>query len=439
MAYSKKIAVQIQSEVQFFSLGPLIHKLKEKGFSVDVIVDDYDGDQLGYNDVAAGAKRILRKHNIKYKNIQDVENFIYDICLLPYMDDRIKAKRYLKYEYGTLNIKPNLTYLPHLLEGFHGFLCQSKITYELLKVYGATFLVDNLRFCRESGIKIGNSNKKRLLFAPTYNDLHENEGLEEVMKKLKENYYLIVKGHHGTSYLKENIGKKQILGELADEYYGSDTSLSELITKVDVCLFDNSSAIGEALYAKVPCAIFTDDLDYFKLGEIHTTQYGLVKFAKVPWTDKIENLNAILKKALSKEYRDKQMKLSDEIFPDECKTGVEGYIRVIDLFLSDPIMEDYSLLHDYALSQRKIFREEAEKRINDGRRKNIVLKNENDLLKKANERLENENKFLVSKGCAMKERIKNMESEIEDNKKKKLYRLADKLYNLEGKILNGKS
>ena len=133
MKRSNRIAVQIQSEVQLFSLEVLLREMLKIYSCVDVIVDDYDGNQLGYDEIARGVKRILSKENFKYREINDLQDSFYDVALLPYMDKRIKSRYYLKYEYGTLNIKPSLTYLPHLLEGFHGILCQSVVTREILK------------------------------------------------------------------------------------------------------------------------------------------------------------------------------------------------------------------------------------------------------------------------------------------------------------------
>lgn len=439
MKQSNKIAVQIQSEVQLFSLEVLLRDMLKKYSFVDVIVDDYDGNQLGYSEIARSAKKLLSRENFEYKEINNIQNCFYDVALLPYMDKRIKSKYYLKYEYGTLNIKPSLTYLPHLLEGFHGFLCQSVVTHEILKAYGATFPVDNLRFCKKGDIILGNNGKKRLLFAPTYNDQDEAQELLEIMKLLKEKYYLVVKGHHGTSYLKENLDKREVLSELADEYYDSSTNISNLISKVDVCLFGNSSAIGEALYAKVPCVIYAKDLDYFGLDGIHTTQYRLVEEGVLPWASRDDEIIPAIKKAMSAKYKNKQGELSDKLFPKEYKTGVDGYLQVIDFFLKDPLAQDYALLHDFILMQREKKDKKLGKELRCEREKNQVLETDNKSLMGKIEKLENENIVMGKKMKDMNKVIENMNKIMEDNKKKKLYKISDKLYKIEGRILRVKS
>lgn len=427
MKHYGKIAMQIQSEVQFFTLKPLIFKLMEKNYSVDIIVDDFSTDGLGYNEIAKSAKKMLKKSGLDYMDFKEAHDNHYDVCLMPYMDKRIKADYYLKYEYGTLNIKPSLTYLPSLLDGFHGFLCQSTVTLELLKVYGATFPVDNLRFYKKiSTTKSGDSEKKRLLFAPTYNDQDEIEELKRIIKILKTKYYVVIKGHHGTSFLKGNTKKREVFEEMADEYYDSTKSLSDLIVEADVCLFDNSSAIGEALYAKVPCAIYAKDLDYFGLGDIHTTQYQLVKRKIIPWTNKGDDLIKIVENAMSYEFRLKQSKASDELFPRSFKTGVDGYIDAIEFFLNNSLAKDYALLHDYVVNERNNSDDYCKEKS-----RNDFLEHENKILKEKNVELQHERTI-------MNEKINKMESIIEDNNKKKLYKLADKLYRLEGRLLNVK-
>ena len=285
-----------------------------------------------------------------------------------------------------------------------------------------------------------------MLFAPTYNDQNEVQELLESMKLLKEKYYLVVKGHHGTSYLKENSGKREVLSELADEYYDSSTNISNLISRVDVCLFGNSSAIGEALYAKVPCAIYAKDLNFFGLDEIYTTQYRLVEDGVLPWASKSDELIPAIKKAMSAKYRNRQKDLSDELFPKEYKTGVDGYFQAIDFFLGDPLARDYVLLHDFILAQREKKDKEISEELRCEREKNQVLESNNKGLMKKIDKTRDESRAMKEKIEDMNRTIKNMNRTIknmndiiEDNKRKKLYKISDKIYKIEGKILRVKS
>ena len=395
-----KIAIHIQSEVQFFSLAPLLDELKKNKYDFQIVTDLFEDDESGYKTMAEGVKKLLKANGYTTKSIREFKDVVFDVYLTTFIDDCIKAKCYLKYEYGTLNIKPNLTYLPYAIQRFHGFLCQSTITNELLKVYGATFPVDNLRFWNKKKTK-HNDKKTRVLFAPTYNEQESEEDLVQIIKELKKEYYVIVKGHHGTDYLKENKGKKDVLMKEADEYYGSDACLSDLILSSDVCLFGNSSAIGEALYAGVPCAVFAKDLDYFKMEGMHTTQYYLVKDGILPYTNRIEKVDSIIKAALSDKCYKKQKQCSDTLFPSDYHTGVDGYIKVIDYFINDCLAQEYCALHDYA--------------VNDNIKKDIVIK---DLNRELN---------------TLKIQLDESRALLERNSRRKLYKVADKIYKIRGK------
>ena len=399
----KKIAIHIQSEVQFFSLKPLLDELKRLKYDFKIVIDYFKNDESGYNKMSTQTAKLIMAAGFKVYDIEDFSNDVFDLYLTSYVDEKIKANCFAKFEYGTLNIKPSLTYTPETMGGFHAFLCQSTVTKTLLQAYGMTFSVENLRFYGKKR-KALNRRKAKVLFAPTYNDEETEEDLANVIRELKKEFIVAVKGHHGTQYLNANAGKKDILEQLADEYYTSETSLSDLILDADVCLFGNSSAIAEALYMNVPCAIFARDLDLFKIGDLHTTQYEIVEEGYIPWTDDIKLVRKIIEEAMSEKYRERQMKLSNKFFTKEFKTGVQGYLDVINYLLCDKDAMDYLKLKKYIKSVER----DEKKRLED------IIKNDKDI-------------------------INNDNALFEDYAKRKLYKLADKLYKIEGKFIHGKS
>jgi len=410
MAETKKIkiAVSIQSEVQYFSLGPLLKELARRRYSIYIIGDFHENNVDGYREMAARTRRLLIKEGFQPLDLSSVAHIMFDLCLTPYIDERIKAERFMKYEYGTLNIKPNPTYMPIFMEKFHAFLCQSTVTRQLLSAYGKTFAVDNLRFYNKRRIVTKQPKSKPVvLFAPTYNDKNSIEKVSKTIKELKKNYYVIAKGHHGVEYLKANVALKSALQDIADEYYGSDTELADLIMRADVCLFDNSSAIAEALYAGTPCAIITDDLDYFKLGDIHTSQYEFVKNGIIPYTNKISDVIKTIRIAMSDKYITRQQKLSKEIFSQEFKTGIKGYVEAIEYMLYDQVAQDYIKLHNYIINEK----EQKDKKY-----------------ERCNKELE------TCKGLVVRQN--EMLGQYAEGK---LYKLASKIYKIEGRIRNVKN
>lgn len=406
---NRKIAIQVQSEVQFFSIAPVLEELKKTSYNFTVIVNDYDSDENGYKEMMGALITFIKNKGYEVKTVAECREDILDLCLAPYMFKDIKAKCYLKYEYGTLNVKPNLTYIPEALEGFHGFLCQSTVTADLLAVYGKTFLVDNLRFFGKNKKKRPEREKKIVLFAPTYNDKEEIEELVQMVKKMKEKYHVIIKGHHGTEYLKNNAKQKDALVGVADEYFGSETNLAELLMDADIFLSGNSSSIAEAIYAEVPCLIFAKELDYFKLENIHTTQFELVRDGLVPYCNNVDEINTKIEEALSNDIRKKQKKLVSQFFPQKA-SGTKGYIEIIKYFLEDETAQDYVKLHDFVINDRKRKADEYKKKYEDIDRKH--------------------------KYCLMELATKNLI--LEDNQKKKLYKVADEIYRVKNRISGSK-
>ncbi len=401
----KKIAIQIQSEVQFFSIAPVLEELKKSPYDFVVIVNDYRWDKNGYKEMMNALIVFIKNKGYKIKTVTECSENIFDLCLAPYMFKDIKARCYLKYEYGTLNIKPNLTYIPDVLEGFHGFLCQSIVTADLLAVYGKTFLVDNLRFFGKNKKKKPEREKKVVLFAPTYNDKEEIEELTQMVEKMKEKYKVVIKGHHGTEYLKNNLKQKNALINVADEYFGPETNLADLLMDVDVFLSGNSASIAEAIYAEVPCLIFAKELDYFKLEDIHTTQFELVKDGLIPYCNDIDEINEKIAETLLEDTSKKQRELACRFFPQRA-SGVKGYMKAIRYFLEDETAQDYIKLYDFVMSnnQKKI------KKIEDMNRK--------------------------YNACLVELATKN--SILEDNSHKKLYKVADKIYKIKNEIFSVK-
>lgn len=387
----QKIAITVQTEVQLFSVKPLFSKLDSRGYILHIIIDDMIGNiDSGFNELPKKLFKNIKEqgYNPKYASTLTSRD-IYDIWLTPYVEPYTRAKCVLKYEYGTLNIKPNLTYTIELMGKFDGFLCNSTVTANLLSAYGKTFLADNLRFFELKSEK-RKHNKEIILFAPTYNDNETTEDITNVVLELKKKYEVWIKGHHGTQYRTDKKAEKDTLIELADRYFDSMVPISELMMKVDVCLTGNSSVLGEALYSKTPCAIFAKDLDFFRLNNLHTTQYKLVNDGIILSCDNADDINDTIEKTLLPESIKKQSEYSNEIFPPELRTGTDGYIKTIEYFLFNKEAGEYLEIQRY--------KKEAVR--------NIILDN------------------------------KNKDYIIEGYRKGKLYKISQKVYDLKRKIKN---
>ena len=399
MSKKRTIALHIQTEVQFYALEPLLKELKKCPYELIILIEKHEDDDDGQFEKSRGTVELMKQYGYKVEYTEENQDKVFDLCLTPYMDGVINAKCYLKYEYGSLNTKPILTYLPSIMRGFHGFLCNSTDGVNLLSVYGRTFPVDNLRFLGKKK-QVNKSKKKIILFAPTYNDEYDAKENAKIIEELKKKYHVIVKAHHGINYLKINAEKKKQIQKGPDEYYGSEVNIVDLLMRADVCLANNSSVIGDAMRAGVPCVVFTHDIDLFRWQDFHTTQYTLYKEGKLLVCKDVKNIVKTVDEALTAKYKKNWKELEDRFFPKEYRTGVKGYLDAINYYLNDPDAEKAIMLHDYNISETV---DAISKRDADVRK----LLDDNDLMRGA----------------------------LDDFSKRKLYKLADKFYKLEGKVI----
>ena len=196
--------------------------------------------------------------------------------------------------------------------------------------------------------------------------------------------------------------------EISDECYNHKTELAELLTIADIVLSDNSGAIFETLYAKVPLAVYSEDINKNKLDNFDTTQYRLVKEGYIPYTNHSDEIPNILEQALSSKYIEKQKNLSDELFY-RPENPVGCFVNVIEKYLNDHINFDYKKIHDVLV---------------------------NDYTSKVNtiSQLSNDLSALQNNSENLARQIEEKNTIISYYENGKLYRISKKIYNLYHKI-----
>lgn len=372
----KKIGIMVESDANFYAVKPLLSELRKKYENLAVLVIDWRGEKDGHHEMFASTKKLLQNEGYEPIVLNDCRGETFDLFLAPYLygTEPINIKCAMKYSYGPLAMKPKLTHIPEMMEMIDVSLCEDTVNYELLKTYGATHLVDNLKFFGLKRLN-GQHTKKHVLFAPTYNDEFEVQEIENAIKELKKKFYVVVKEHHGTSFLAENYEKKDVLEKEADEYYkSSDKNIAELIMEADACLLGNSATVGEAMYAGVPCAIFSKEMENFDLGNLQSTACTLTQKKIVPFTSQASKVNQCIELALSPEYRKKQSECANWLFPPESRSGVKGYMNIIDFYLNDELAKSYCDLHRYIVNMRR-------NKLSELRSENQELRNRLDLMK----------------------------------------------------------
>ncbi len=338
------IAIIIQNIIQWYSIRPLAKLLeKQADIKLDILIFDPPSNDADYSSIALHVEKII--HAEGFITSRKPRHAEYKICLAPYSDMiTFKAQYRLGYCYGAATTKPHLTSLPEFKIGFHGFFLHDTYDAELFSVYGKTYIVPDL-YLRSINHKKA-SNKPVVLFLPTY---HEPSTINtaKTLSKLKDKYYIIVKSHHGTDSLNEEKTKKDLLLEIANEYYDSDQYIMPLLDKADVVLSDNSGAVMDALYSKVPVSITTPTLCE-GLNGIPSLQTELIAANIIPYskTQTTSHIDKILKQALSASYIKRQTNTSDQLFPSKTG-GAQTWYNIIKKYLNDDIDQNYCKLHDY--------------------------------------------------------------------------------------------
>ncbi len=424
-----KIAVVIHNYIQCLNVLPGIEELIKQGYHVDIyglLTMDDTGFQDLFNDVI---KQLRKKGYHVYNETKDIN---YKILLEPYESSLvINAKYRIRYRYSQITAKPNKVYLPLLYMRYDCILCSGKYAARLLNNYTNTEIVGDLKYInfKKKDYKKG---KKVLLYLPTYGKESSIELIVDELKRLREEYYVIAKIHHGTCFLKNEIGRIDEVAKNVDESYDLHKELKDLLEISDVVLTDNSASVFDAIYNNVPVAVFTNDINQNKLGDFNTIQYELNKEGILPYTNDPKKISTILKEALSDNVVKKQNEWNKNNF-EHSKDPLKDFVRIIEKYLKDDI--DIQSFH----LRRQLHEDFLELYNNNGKLKqqleSEIEKHNKEVEELKNNNVEVEKKYseIHSEYERLKEINNNLEAELKDYRKGKLYKVATKLY----KIKNG--
>ncbi|MCL2384003.1 MAG: CDP-glycerol glycerophosphotransferase family protein [Oscillospiraceae bacterium] len=437
---NKDIAIAVENIIQFQTIKNGIDELLKRNYTVDLYVPEIKNDE-GYEEIHDSVYKYMLDRGYESKRVAD-KNIRYKILLQAHPLDHcldINFEYRIKFKYGILLAKPDPEYKPEYNMLFDAILCYGKYEADILSAYTKTYAIGNMKYVNYE--KKTTSEKPVLLYLPTWGDISSIDTVIDSIKKLKDKYKVIAKFHHGTSFLKNEEDRLAMLKEVVDEYYDLNTELVELLSASDVVLSDNSGAIFEAIYADVPVAIFTNDLNKRKLEEFDTYQYEFAQKGIIPHTKDATKIGDVLKDAMSQEYTDKQRTLKNELFLVKSDL-VEDFVNIIDLYLKDKINKRNKILHDilakeYTLKTREILEKnhmldvlnnekiKREKDINE-----LIVKYEetSNILEKLKDELEEKKNQAVAKD----EEIQILNKQIEYFETGKLYKLSKKIYKLFG-------
>lgn len=434
-----KIAIVIINYIQFVNIKPGIDELISRGHKIDIYCPKDNKENEGYSNLFEDNIKILKKmgYNV-YREVDKAQK--YKILLEPYPFMNIKAKYKIKYRYGTLSAKPNIVYgNPQNYIFYDAILCGGTYDANYLSNYSKTYLTGNMKYINFTKKVKKKSNKKILLYLPTYGTCSSLDFIGEYLNNLRKDYYVIAKLHHGTTFLKKEKSRKSKLENSVDELYDLHKDLSELLSIADVVLSDNSGAIFEAMYKEVPVAIFSNDVNQNKWGEFNTTQYELCKKGIIPYTDSLKEIPEIIEKALSPSIFKKQIEWNRENLYHP-KNPIKDFISIIEMYLNDRIDQRYFEFHkEFRKHYFELFeyKQQTPALINN---QEIQIQNLTIDVSHQKEKIEVLQKKLSETKDTLnqlEEKITQKQAEIEKLQKKlyyyetgKLYRIAKKIYNL---------
>src|SRR5699024_982757 len=114
--------------------------------------------------------------------------------------------------------------------------------------------IGNLKYVDFKRKRKRKTDKLTILYLPTYAEYSSIEIIGPELKKLEKYYNIIIKPHHGTEYLKNEIeqNRMKFLRNNFQNIYSSTDSLLDLLNECDVVITDQSGAVFDAICTKKP-------------------------------------------------------------------------------------------------------------------------------------------------------------------------------------------
>lgn len=345
-----RVAVVVDSMVQFLSVERGLGDLSRLGVSVEVYVPQDSG--LG-DSAETTLKGISELGYSPRSGVEDGARY-YDVLLecyplsdLPSMVG-IQWGYRIKFQYFLLAAKPNQSYTPNLYSPYDATIVFSAYEASILQVYGRTHLVAPPKFSSYSREELDTGERPTLVYLPTFGDdfSSDYERLAEVFTALKADYRLVIKLHSATQFSDHETAHREFLVSIADDLLSQSANLVETLQNADVVLAGGSAAVFDALYAEVPVCVASKEIDRYKLLE-ESPLYQFIAEGFIPLASTPEAIPEALKEArrLSTNQR---MLTQREFFPEGILVGDFASV-VADYAKSDSGKDPYLQMRQYYL------------------------------------------------------------------------------------------
>lgn len=176
------------------------------------------------------------------------------------------------------------------------------------------------------------------MYLPTYGVLSSIEKLVKPLAELKDQYQIITKVHHGTSFLEPD--RMELLKILPDVRNHRE-SLSKLLEEADLVISDGSGAIFDAIATKTPVLIYNMN-SYHSLDDERSLpiEEKIIKEHLVLSFDDPNQLKEKVNTLLSedgKTYMSNLEQLYHMFFSCSSKSGLKRVFQLLDQLLAGKI------------------------------------------------------------------------------------------------------
>ncbi|MDD2518770.1 MAG: class I SAM-dependent methyltransferase [Bacilli bacterium] len=334
VVYAKnEIALLVHNYILFDQME---QALKNIGIKYDIYVVNYKDelwenmskDTYEYLKEKGYSPILLENHfNIKYKIV--LEALDYNIS--------IPSDYTIRFNYG---LAKEFTNFSEWNIKYDYILCYGKYDSSILSTYAIPVEVGALKFLNFSKKKKrSKSSKIKVLYLPTYGKQSSIEDLHEELFSSSEEFDIVIKPHHGTTFLETK--RMELLNKFTN-VYDHKKSLKELLLQTDVVISDGSGAIFDAVYCDIPVIVY-NKFDVSEVEKINSLEYKIIIEDKLPNFNNSEDLKQTILNALNNEkYISKRKNLKNELFIDKDL----GFLHFKNIILK-------ILKNDFSLEEKK--------------------------------------------------------------------------------------
>ena len=324
----KDIAIVLHNLVVFEQMKTIIDKYKDR-IDLYIYIEGASKDEQ-WLAMAKDTFKFAKENDYNPKYLKEKPNKKYKILFTPILYSILpESEVNIKFNYGMgkdwLHSSSDIY--------FDYILCYGKRDAQFSEPFAKVLEVGAIKFYKIKKKKL--KDKPTVLYLPTYGEYSSIESLYKPLEKLQKKYNIIVKLHHGTTFLEPDRVK---LFENFDNVYDHKISMKKLFSEVDMVISDSSGAIYDSIATHTPVAIY--DIKNYKLfnNKIESGEQVLFKNNLVNKFSDADKLEEVIKKTLKDPKKDEKLDRAFEIF-FSCspEVGIKRICNLIDDTLNGKI------------------------------------------------------------------------------------------------------